>query len=132
MVFVIHTINCTSHTEFLAAVLRVLEVGSSAYRGEPVLSFPALLHLFRACCATGQGAPHACSEDQAPQGKLRDYVDAIRQPGRSVYPYLSCMYICTYVIVRAGLPLSWTRIGISGIGESGSFTVGLLYVCMCL
>ena len=38
-----NTINCAFHAEFLAAVLRVLEVGSSAYRGESFLLSPRLV-----------------------------------------------------------------------------------------
>ena len=50
-------------------------------------------------------------------------------------PFSPCMYVCTYMIVCAGLPLSWTRIGISGIGESaqlsGAYAVYVrMYECM--
>ena len=49
--------------------------------------------------------------------------------------YVLYVYVCMYMIVCAGLPLSWTRIGISGIGESaqlsGAYAVYVrMYVCM--
>ena len=47
-------------------------------------------------------------------------------------PFPPCMYVydCMYMIVCAGLPLSWTRIGISGIGESAQLSCIYTYVCM--